>query len=139
MLTAQHRACDVEFTRIEQAAHQGEWPRARLATEAFIDDTETHFRNEEQVLFPALEAATPMATGPTTVMRAEHAQMRELFQDLLQAIDQQDADTLGDAVDTLLLLMQQHNAKEETVLYPIADRTLAADLLGKLTPLPGSS
>ena len=138
VLTAQHRVCDAEFTHIEQAAHLGDWRRARQAAQIFIDDTEAHFRNEEQVLFPALEAAAPTAVGPTGVMRAEHAQMRELFQDLLQAIERQDADSLSDSVETLLLLMQQHNAKEENVLYPMADRVLAPDLLARLDRLPRS-
>jgi hypothetical protein len=39
----------------------------------------------------------------------------------------QDAPAVGDVVDTLLLVLQQHNAKEEAVLYPLADRELPAD------------
>ena len=122
--TAEHRFCDDAFIRIEQLTHQGDWDAARSAAGAFIGVTEAHLRREEERLFPALEAAAPMANGPTGVMRAEHAQMRELFAAIDASLNAQDAESLGDALDTLLLLMQQHNAKEESVLYPLADRVI---------------
>ena len=128
-LAEQHRACDAEFAKIEQAAYRGDWEGAVHAAQTFIDDTEAHFDFEEQSLFPALEASMPSAAGPTSVMRSEHAQMRELFAGLLDATAKRDESALADAVETLLLLMQQHNMKEENVLYPIADRSLADDLL----------
>lgn len=131
-LTAQHRDCDAEFASIEQAAHRRDWATAMSAVETFIDDTAAHFRFEEHTLFPALEAAVPMAAGPASVMRREHAHMRELFAELHEAVAARDAAALADAVETLLLLMQQHNAKEENVLYPIADQSLDADLLQRL-------
>lgn len=133
LLTNQHRACDAEFILIEQAAARGDWTTVAQAVQQFIDSTEAHFRLEEEILFPHLEQATPMAQGPTAVMRNEHAQMRELFADLLDAVRNTDQELLGDCSDTLLMLMQQHNAKEENVLYPIADRVLDTALLAQLT------
>jgi len=129
VLSDQHRVCDAHFVKIEQAAQRADWQAAAAAAQAFIDATEAHFGYEEQTLFPALEAALPMAVGPTSVMRGEHAQMRALFAELVDAIGARDALALGDAVETLLLVMQQHNAKEENVLYPMADRALSDDLL----------
>ncbi len=132
VLARQHRACDEELVRIEQAAHEADWAGVVQATRVFVEDTEAHFRFEEQVLFPALESATPMAAGPTSVMRSEHAQMRDLFGELQDAGERRDAAQLADAVETLLLLMQQHNMKEENVLYPIADQSLSDELLQQL-------
>jgi hemerythrin-like domain-containing protein len=132
VLSGQHRACDQELVKIEQAAHKADWAGARQAAKVFIEDTEAHFRFEEQVLFPALESATPMAAGPTSVMRSEHSQMRDLFGELQDASEKRDASQLADAVETLLLLMQQHNMKEENVLYPIADQSLSDNLLSQL-------
>ena len=129
ILSAQHRACDAEFAGIEQAAHRHDWQAAAQAASTFIDDTEAHFRFEEDKLFPRLQSAMPMAAGPTAVMCAEHAHLRELFAELRGAIDAQDANSLADVVDTLLMVMQQHNAKEENILYPMADRSLDAGLL----------
>lgn len=128
-LTAQHRACDAAFVKIEQAAARGDWQGATSALRAFVDETEAHFGFEEGTLFPALEAAAPGARGPTTVMRSEHAQMREMFAGLGEALAARDQDALTETADILLLVMQQHNAKEENVLYPIADRSLSSELL----------
>jgi len=128
-LTAQHRACDAHVVKIEQAVQRDDWEAAAVAAREFIDASEAHFGYEEQTLFPALEASAPMAVGPTAVMRREHAQMRELFAELLDAVARRRSAALADAVETLLLVMQQHNAKEENILYPMADRTLSGDLL----------
>jgi iron-sulfur cluster repair protein YtfE (RIC family) len=40
--------------------------------------------------------------------------------------------------ETLLMLMRQHNMKEENILYPMADQALAgeqADLVARMEPL----
>ena len=128
-LTAQHRSCDAAFAGIERAVHSKDWAAAAEAAGNFVAQTETHFRFEEEILFPALEAASPMAGGPVSVMRMEHAQMRELFGELRTATEKRDSALLHDVVETLLLLMQQHNMKEENVLYPIADQSLVEGLL----------
>lgn len=128
-LTVQHRACDRELAQVERLAHRGDWPGARLAAQDFIRRTEDHFRLEEDVLFPRLEEAVPMAAAPTQVMRSEHTHIREVCRDLSTAVEAADSGGLADAVDTLLLLIQQHNAKEEAILYPLADRALDAGLL----------
>ncbi len=126
-LTAQHRACDADLVRAERLAQDADWHAAERAVRDFVDHTEAHLGYEEQTLFPQLEAALPMAAGPTTAMRAEHGQIRTLFGELSAAVAAQDAEALSDTVETLLLLLQQHNAKEEAVLYPLADRALAPD------------
>ena len=128
-LTAQHRSCDADFAGIERAVHRKDWAAAAQGAESFLAQTETHFRLEEEILFPALEAASPMASAPVSVMRMEHAQMRELFGELRTAIGKRDSTLFNDVVETLLLLMQQHNMKEENVLYPMADQSLAEGLL----------
>jgi hemerythrin-like domain-containing protein len=126
-LSAQHRSCDLALTRIERAAHAGDWEAAGEAQRDFVDRTEAHLSYEENTLFPALERAfPPAAAGPIPVMRSEHQQMRELFEDLALAARDHDASLLADTVQTLLFVMQQHNAKEENMLYPIADRKLPA-------------
>ncbi len=51
--------------------------------------------------------------------------MRELIAQMSEAVARQDSDTFAGAADTLLVLMQQHNLKEENILYPMCDRLLA--------------
>jgi iron-sulfur cluster repair protein YtfE (RIC family) len=134
-LRAEHRACDLALTRIELAAHGGDWDAADAARQDFAEQTEAHFRYEEEHLFPALAQAFPAAAaGPIPVMQSEHRQMRELFADLVLAVRDRDAALLADTTQTLLFLMQQHNAKEENVLYPMADRGLPP----RAAPAPSS-
>lgn len=97
-----------------------------------------HFLAEEEVLFPAFETASGMTSGPTEVMRMEHQQMRDLCADMSTAAQACDAPALNGAADTLLVLMQQHNMKEEHILYPLCDQAvggqsgLAVDLTARL-------
>jgi hemerythrin-like domain-containing protein len=87
---------------------------------------QAHFRAEEEVLFPAFEATTGMRQGPTQMMRHEHQQMRSLLSQLGEASAAHDGEGYAGAAETLLMLMQQHNMKEENILYPMCDRTLGA-------------
>jgi hemerythrin-like domain-containing protein len=130
-----HRHCDEAFAQAEAEAQEGDWEAARGAFERFTQALTTHLSSEEQTLFPAFEAATGMTAGPTAVMRLEHAQMRQLLGELTHALAAKDADGFGGAAETLLVLMQQHNLKEENMLYPMCDRALGGDaaLLQRVT------
>lgn len=89
---------------------------------------------EEEVLFPTLVSAGGPA-GPVQVMRMEHAQMNTLIEQLAVTLTHQDAQGYGGLSETLLIVMQQHNIKEERMLYPIADHFLASQretLLGRM-------
>jgi iron-sulfur cluster repair protein YtfE (RIC family) len=122
--TDDHRACDQRLTRVEDSAAARDWDGARAAVADLAATTLHHFRLEEDILFPALEQAHPGARGPTSVMRGEHAQARRLLEDLTAAaVMGSRSETLGLA-ETLLMLLQQHNAKEEGILYPMADAVL---------------
>jgi len=58
------------------------------------------------------------------VMRGEHVQMRELLDAARDALAAKDADDYSGNAETLLIMMQQHNMKEENVLYPMCDQHL---------------
>lgn len=122
-----HGRCDDLFVAAEAACHAKDWASAHTAVKAFVGQTEKHFHTEEELLFPAFEQATGSAGGPTQVMRMEHAQMRDLFAQMIAAIDARDIEALAGAAETLLVLMQQHNMKEENILYPMCDQALPGD------------
>lgn len=119
-----HSRCDTLFAAAEQAVATHS-PTAAQAHQAFVDAVEHHFMMEEEVLFPAFENASGSEMGPTTVMRHEHGQMRQLFTQMDEAIQSGQWDDYLGAGETLLILMQQHNAKEEQMLYPMSERMLA--------------
>lgn len=119
-----HRRCDELFAEAEQQAANGEWEAAASSFSRFHQAMEQHFGMEENSLFPAFEEATGSTMGPTQVMRMEHGQMRALFQRMQEAVEARDREEYLGAADTLLILMQQHNMKEEQMLYPMSDRAL---------------
>lgn len=121
-----HQHCDDCFASAEALAQAGDWPGCEIASAKFLAEMEAHFATEEQVLFPAFVAATGMSGGPIVVMRMEHAQMRDLMAQLAGALKGRDRHAYGGAADALLILMQQHNIKEENILYPMCDGALAA-------------
>lgn len=135
LMADDHRHCDDEFAAIEQAVKAGDWARAAAALKNFHDAMERHLGAEETTLFPAFEAATGMTMGPTRVMRMEHVQIRSLLDDLRAAVEDGDAASFRGQAETLLILMQQHNLKEENILYPMCDEQLAAQLDGLCSSL----
>lgn len=124
-LMEDHRHCDDLFAAAEQSANAGDLAAAGAAFGQFRDAVFRHFAGEEQTLFPAFEARTGMSMGPTQVMRMEHAQMRELIDAAVDALQDGNSDEFFGQAETLLIMMQQHNMKEENVLYPMCDQHLA--------------
>jgi hemerythrin-like domain-containing protein len=121
-----HKRCDAEFTEAEDALRRGRWTEGRALLEAFGRDMASHFAAEEEILFPAFEEVTGMREGPTRMMCYEHDQMRDVLAQMTAAAAAGDADEFAGAAETLLVLMQQHNAKEEHILYPMCDSALDA-------------
>jgi len=133
-MSADHHACDTEFAVAEQAALANNWSEAETSFNKFRTGLARHFRMEEDVLFPTLVSAGGPA-GPVQVMRMEHAQMNTLIEQMADTLTHQDAHGYGGLSETLLIVMQQHNLKEEQMLYPIADHFLASQreaLLGRM-------
>ena len=124
-LTQDHEHCDDLFAAAEDAVSRQDWDAAAMAFAAFRQDTLRHFGREEDALFPAFEARTGMQGGPTFMMRMEHDQMRDLLLAMGQALARRDGPGYLGLSETLLMLMRQHNLKEEQILYPMCDRALA--------------
>lgn len=118
-----HRHCDDLFAAAEQAVDADD-PQMAERFERFAAAIEHHFDAEENILFPRFEALQGGAGGPSMVMRSEHLQMRSLIEEMRQALQATDAERYLDLSETLLVMMQQHNLKEEQILYPMTDQML---------------
>ena len=133
-----HKDCDQAFARAEESAG-ADWSATEAGFRIFLRSMQYHFAMEEEVLFPAFEEQTGMSGGgPTETMRVEHEQMRRLFDEIQQAVAAHDANQYLGLAETLMLLMQQHNLKEESMLYPMMDEVLgaqSADLIGRCNSL----
>jgi iron-sulfur cluster repair protein YtfE (RIC family) len=119
-----HRWCDGVFEHAEHRASAKDWDGAAAAFSRFKTMVLRHFDAEESVLFPAFEEEAGMRMGPTQVMRGEHVQMRQLIEAASAALAEKDGDDYAGFAETLLIMMQQHNLKEENVLYPLCDQHL---------------
>lgn len=107
------------FAAVEQVIARGEWDKATAAFLLFRDAMCKHLDVEESILFPAFETQTGLTMGPTQVMRSEHAQMRQLLDASAKALAAKDAEEYSGCAETLLILAQQHNMKEEE--YSLSD------------------
>lgn len=133
LMVDDHRQCDTQFVAVEKALAAGDWETAVAAFARFREVTLRHLAAEEATLFPAFEQRTGMVMGPTRVMRAEHDQMRQLIDAAEEALTARDAEEYSGTAETLLIMTQQHNMKEENILYPMCDQHLA-DMMESLLP-----
>ncbi len=135
-LTEEHRKCDEIYAEAEKAVSEERWEDAEKLFKEFREKTELHFRKEEEVLFPEFEGRTGITMGPTQVMRYEHAQARELMDKLEEALRNRDKNSFLSAGESLMILIQQHNMKEEQILYPMTDQHLeGTDVIQKMSAL----
>jgi len=118
-MTAKHRECDEFFSEAETAVADNNWGLALEKWQLFASELTEHLTQEEETLFPKFEQATGMTSGPTQVMRMEHQQMRALVQNLDNALAAKEKDEYLGLSETLMVMMQQHNMKEEMMLYPM--------------------
>lgn len=126
-LSSDHRHCDETLTQIENAVSKNDWDEAAKSLKQFLAEMRRHLGFEENVLFPAFEKATGMNFGPTMVMRSEHTLMREMLTEMEGACHDKNGDRLLGLCETLMILIQQHNNKEEQMLYVMCDMHLAAN------------
>jgi hemerythrin-like domain-containing protein len=127
-MTTEHRECDSLFAIAEASIAAKNWDAAEQDFLAFSNETLLHFKKEEEELFPTYEAKTGSADGPTQVMRFEHDQVRGLIGKMAEAIEKQDRDACLSLAESMMILLQQHNMKEEQMLYAMCDRVFESEL-----------
>ena len=94
----------------------------------------SHFREEEQALFPVLGRHIGSASGPVAMLMEEHALFRQLelqFEEAVAALETgaRDGweDKVCDAAASIERLLPAHIEKEESVLFPMAEDLLSAE------------
>jgi iron-sulfur cluster repair protein YtfE (RIC family) len=142
-LLRQHR--DAEAMLVKLAAGVGRVQREGVRGTGVLDDLRdlrreiqgevlSHFREEEQALFPVLGRHIDSASGPIATMMEEHAIFRQLelqFEEAVAALEAGVGDgwekKVCDAGDSIARLLPPHIEKEETILFPIAEDLLSAE------------
>ena len=104
---------------VEAARAQGAQLAAGLASHAHIED---------ELLFVPLEGPLGPNGGPLAVMRMEHEEVEGTLERLAHAADLEEAQSLA---SHLVSVAREHFAKEEQVLFPMAEQLLPeAELRG---------
>lgn len=94
----------------------------------FIFGLRRHIRMEEDFMFPLFDQRSEMPTGagPTAAMRAEHQQIEAILRNVEKLLTGGDCATVIQTIEGQPVhpseLLRSHDAKEENVLYPMADR-----------------
>jgi hemerythrin-like domain-containing protein len=122
-----HRACDHFYAEAENALAAKETEKAKELFESFYRATNRHFDMEERELFITFEKRTGMMGGPTQMMRYEHQQLRSLLESMKSALNENRQDDFFGIGESMMIMLQQHNMKEEQMLYPMIDRALGSD------------
>lgn len=120
-----HREVDAIFERARSAAASADWTTVERDGEMFLRRIEQHIVMEETVLFPAFDEASGMSgAGPSQMMCSEHALMRPMFAQMRAAAQSHDMAQYLQAANSVHEILQQHNMKEEQMMYPMADQAL---------------
>lgn len=147
VLMEEHRLIERVLTALQTAAQRvsdGEELRpaffinAALFIRTFADGA--HHNKEEGLLFVAMnEAGLPTEGGPIAVMLSEHEQGRAFTREMADAAgkwEKGDVHARSVVVQNALgyvALLRQHIHKEDTILFPLADRLIQPDRQETLT------
>ena len=99
-----HRNCDELFALAENCASEEDWVAVGTHWANYQKHMARHLDMEEEVLFPAFEAATGNTDGPTAVMRMEHEQMRGVMAALEECLESKDKEQFLGLMEMLMLL-----------------------------------
>ncbi|MDF0726284.1 hemerythrin domain-containing protein [Cytobacillus sp. S13-E01] len=122
-------------TTIEQAEAEVSWcdtiKELRGKVQAFIADLDPHSEREEGVLFPMMAKYIGKDAGPIAVMEYEHEQAKlnialflEKTVDVPSDLNKEDAKQYASYITNAYLILTDHFAKEENVLFPMAEKML---------------
>lgn len=114
-----HHRIDEEFARFADSLTTATVNRD--AFDAAAAGLRHHIYVEESLHFPILRAAGLMA--PVLVMLREHGEIWDLLDATASALDQGAA--VGDLWSRLASVLEQHNMKEERILYPAGDQQIS--------------
>ncbi|MCB0069826.1 MAG: hemerythrin domain-containing protein [Caldilineaceae bacterium] len=128
-LLGEHAMLYAQFDYLQQATPAADSLAAVRSLAAGLTVTLAHHAHlEDELLFSALEPYMgPM--GPLAVMRMEHNQIEEILARITAAAELKQAQ---DLLQNLLQVARGHFAKEEQVLFPMAERALNQGVLTEL-------
>lgn len=122
-MTNDHRDCDELYILSEEQIAK-DFNSAKESFLKFYEATNNHFSMEEMVLFPMI---SPHMQDANTLrsLEMEHESVRELLSKALKALEKKDINQFLSIGETMMMLLSQHNIKEEQSIYTLANIALA--------------
>jgi regulator of cell morphogenesis and NO signaling len=118
-------------TKIENG-ESTQFSQLRPAVENFIAELGPHSEREEEVLFKMMEAYLGRGMGPIAVMEYEHKQAKSLIGSFLEKtagnveiVEVEMMKEYSRLIKNAYHTLVDHFAKEENVLFPMAERVLS--------------
>lgn len=128
-LSTEHRVFLTQLNRLEASLADAALPAEaiRAMVKLIEEPLEEHAHLEEQFLFPALEPHLTRRAGPLAVMEAEHQELRRLLGHIAAA-----QLPLNPLTQQFIATLRAHIAKEDGILFPMAESFLGAGRLEEL-------
>lgn len=127
VLEQDHRQIDAHFETFAEGLANGRIERAELL--AASDALRHHIWVEEELHFPPLRAAGLM--GPVLVMLREHGEIWDLLDRIESLLDAESA-ALTATFGHLKAILDEHNFKEERIVYPAGDEQLDPETMASI-------
>jgi len=125
----------------QEAVEIEDWDSASRVFAELVTHLKRHMLLEEEVLYPAYEAAPHAPQGPTAALREEHSAIVRQVRDMERIIKTRDSEHVLDGLLQLENRMITHHEKEEDIFLPMASHILNAsrdELLRKLADFDAS-
>ena len=126
-LAEHHRHCDELFAAAGAAADAGDWTLLTTRVGALREALLTHFRHEEERIFPLYEQ-TSGEEGATEALCAQHDDMRASLWTLATFSAATDSQRYCSELAELRTAFEAHAADEERRMYPVFERILGINL-----------
>jgi len=126
-LIHEHSLYENLLSRCTEAIEIEDWKTANLLFKSMVSHLKRHMAMEEEVLYPAYEAATHAPQGPTGALREEHDHIVRLVMDMARVIKTRDSDYVLECLTHLEKQMIKHHEKEEDLFLPMASYILDAN------------
>ncbi|MBI3098745.1 MAG: hemerythrin domain-containing protein [Planctomycetes bacterium] len=125
ILSREHLVVLQKLAVLEQALAPFDEAKVREVLHFFDHQIVLHRRKEEEILFPRLASHFPENAGPVFVMLEEHREEKRHIEGMRSSLGAGDSAAVAMHARHILDLLRQHIAKEDQVLFPMAEEMLA--------------
>lgn len=126
ILSRDHSHCDELLLQAELNMEKHRWELGLVMFRKFKQTLVRHLTVEETALFPALAEVMSASVPSINAMRVEHQKIMQVLRELDSAVGERDMDQFVGRAKALNLILQQHNCREEHMLYSISGQIPAA-------------